>query len=208
MARVLDAPTTPQKRNSNSSSPSAFSRIRAITRMAVEPFKGTTARQNAGRSLDSDESGVDANSDDHLPATPSPQERTQRPHRSMDPFSETLMEPTMAPHHAVLAPQSLHQNQSETFQKGSSTRLSRPKILEPKHNLSATSGLSTDTQIRPPADISNFDSGNGAKNADLGYSAIPEPSAPIPRTNNKSKGHSEVADSASHPIGPLQGRQN
>ena len=86
--------------------------------------------------------------------------------------------------------------------------MSRPKILEQKRDLSATSGLSTDTQIRPPADISNFDSGNGAKNADLGYSAIPEPSAPIPRTKNKSKGHSEVADSASHPTGPLQGRQN
>src|ERR1700679_3751340 len=145
MARVLDAPETPQKRNSNSSFPTAFSRIRAITRKAVEPFKGTTARQNAGRSLDSDKSGNDANSNDHLPATPSPQEKTKRPLRSMDPFSESLMEPSMAPHHAILASQSLHQNQSENFQKGSSARLSRPKILEQKLDLSAASGLSTDT---------------------------------------------------------------
>jgi hypothetical protein len=114
----------------------------------------------------------------------------------------------MAPHHAILASQSLHQNQSENFQKGSSTRSSRPNFLEQKLDLSAASGLSTDTQIRLPADLSNFDSGNGARNADLGHSAIPEPSAPIPRTKNKSKGHSEAADSVSHPIGPLQGRQN
>jgi hypothetical protein len=208
MSEVLDAPATPQKKKSIPPSPSAFTRLRAMTRKVVEPFTGTTARQNPGTGPDTDELGSRPDSEDHLPASPTPKEKSRSRQRSGDPSSGLVNVPSNTSNDARMTGNSLHQFQSENSSQRNSAATVGPKISGPPNVLSASSGLPEKSYSERIEPFSKFTHGRPAKTAHSGVSAILEPSPSTPRTRNQSKGVSEVSETVSHAEGALQGRQN
>jgi hypothetical protein len=207
MAKVLEAPTTPQKKNSSPPSPTAFTRFKAMTRKVVEPFRGPTARQNSGVDPGFEELGSRPGFDDHLFETVTLQEDVRSHQRSQGHSSRSQMVPTNTLNDADLGQESLHQSQSENFSQGNNGTTAGRKILKPKRDLSAAPGAPEKDIFGHPAPFSNFTNVATANSVVSDDSATFEPSPTTSRTRKISKGVSEVAESVSHAKSGLQGRQ-
>jgi hypothetical protein len=207
MATVLDAPVTPQKKKSNSPSPSAITRFRAMTKKVVVPFIGAAARQNPGTGAEYDELSLRPNSDDFVPATPTPHGNVRRLRKSEDPFHRLQNVPTIATNDADLARQSIHQKPVKIFSSVDFSTTAGRNLSILGRDLSASQGLQNASQFGQPADDFRFTFKSTPKSANSSNSANSEPISITPKTRKKSKGVSEVVVPVSHASGVLQGRQ-
>lgn len=208
MAKVLDANPLSQKSISIPPSPSAFTRLRAMTRKVAAPFSSAVTRQTPGTDVDSDELGSDANFDDHVPATPTPKGNLRSRHRNVTPSNRLQNVPGMASNHTDLGEQSAPSKTVKIFSSADLSTTARWNSSISGRDLSASSGLPADTQIGSVADKSNFTIRLAPKSAGLANSASPEPIPATSKTQKSSKGLSEASGTGIHGNRTLQDRQN